>query len=49
MGLYGRWQRWRSEVLRAIGQALGECGICAWQTSIVGKDDDACEEYWREK
>lgn len=49
MSRYGRWQHVRSSVFKAVAWALKCCGICAWQTKIVGKDDEGCDEHWREK
>ena len=49
MSRYGRWQKVKSDVFKAILWALKSCGICAWQTKIVGKDDEGCEEHWRDK
>lgn len=48
MSRYGRWRKVKSDVLKAIAWALKGCGICAWEMKIVGKDDEGCEEHWRE-
>jgi len=37
------------KVRLAVAYALKHCGICAWEMRIVGLDDEACEEHWRDK
>lgn len=49
MSRAGRLRHVRSDVLKALLWALSQCGICAWQTKIVGKDDEGCEEHWRDE
>lgn len=43
--MVGAWQRWRAQIIKAIGYALKQHGICAYKLEIVDKISPACEFY----
>lgn len=43
---YGRWQRYRQEVVKAMGDALRRFGVCEVRCGLVDLLDLPCGHFW---